>query len=41
MGASAGMAAWLQNIRAPFFATFMGTGGFVCGIGLYMNKGND
>ena len=41
MGASAGMAAWLQNIRAPFIATFFGTGAFVGGIGLYMHKGSD
>jgi len=41
MGAAAGAAAWLQNIRAPFLATFLGTGGFVGCIGLYMHKGND
>ena len=41
MGASAGMAAWLQNIRAPFIPTFLGSGMFVGGIGLYMNMGAD
>ena len=41
MGASAGMAGWLQNIRAPFITTMLGTGGFVGCIGLYMNRGND
>ena len=41
MGASAGMAAWLQNIKAPFLPTFIGSGMFVGGIGLYMNMGND
>jgi len=41
MGAAAGLAAWLQNVRAPFLATFIGTGGFVGCIGLYMHKGND
>jgi len=41
MGAAAGMAAWLQNVRAPFLATFGGTAGFVGCIGLYMHKGND
>ena len=41
MGYSAGMAAWLQNIKAPFVPTFFGSGMFVGGIGLYMNKGKD
>ena len=41
MGAACGMAAWLQNIRAPFIPTFAGSGLFVGGIGLYMNMGQD
>ena len=41
MFVSAGLAAWFQNIRAPFLITFVGSGAFVGGIGLYMNKGND
>lgn len=38
---SAGMAAWLQNVRAPFWPTFLGSGAFVGGIGLYMHCGQD
>jgi hypothetical protein len=41
MFCSAGLAAWFQNIRAPFLVTFAGSGAFVGGIGLYMHKGND
>jgi len=41
MGVSAGLAAWFQNIRAPFAHTFLGSGLFVGGIGLYMNRGTN
>uniref|UniRef100_A0A7S3CM59 Uncharacterized protein n=1 Tax=Strombidium rassoulzadegani TaxID=1082188 RepID=A0A7S3CM59_9SPIT len=41
IGFAGGMAAWLQNIRAPFIATFLGSGGFIGGISLYMNRGSD
>ena len=40
-GFSVGMAAFLQNIKAPFAPTFWGSAGFVGLISLYMNKGND
>jgi len=41
MGCAAGLSAWFQNVRAPFLMTFLGSGAFVGGIGMYMNKGND
>ena len=41
MGASAGLAAWFQNVRAPFLPTFLGSGAFVGCIGLFMNRGDD
>jgi len=41
MGGSAGMAAWLQNVRAPFLPTFLGSGAFVGLIGVFMNRGLD
>ena len=36
-----GMAAWLQNVKSPFIATFVGSGAFIGGITCFMNKGND
>ena len=41
MGSSAGMAAYLQNVKAPFWPTFLGSGAFVGAIGVFMNRGND